>query len=101
MVPMLAAMLGGRETFLVIVPLILLLEYWEHWLKSSGTRYSIFQCGTLIFPNSPIVLATIDLAIKSDLIECIGNTYAHKSFEKVVINEVYNVLVSHEFQNCM
>jgi len=37
-----AAMLGSGKTFLVIVPLILLLEDWEHQLKSSGTRYSVF-----------------------------------------------------------
>jgi len=41
MVPMLAAMLGGGKTFLVIVPLISLLEDWECQLKSSGTRYSV------------------------------------------------------------
>jgi len=71
MVPMLAAMLGGRKTFLVIIPFISLLEDWKCQLKSSGTRYSVLQHGTCIFSNSPIVLATINLAIKSDLIECI------------------------------
>jgi len=76
MVLMLAAMLGSEKTFLVIIPLISLLEDWEWWLKSSGTRYSVFQCGTHIFPDSPIVLATINLEIKSDLIKCIGNAYA-------------------------
>jgi len=96
-----AAMLGSGKIFLVIVPLILLLEDWEHRLKSSSTRYSVFQYGTHIFPDSPIVLATIDLAIKSYLIECIGNAYAHESFGGVVIDEVHDVLVSCEFRNCM
>jgi len=101
MVPMLAAMLGGGKTFLVIVPLISLLEDWECRLKSFGTRYSVLRRGIRIFPDSPIVLATIDLAIKSDLIECIGNAYARESFGGVVIDEVHDVLVSHEFWDCM
>ena len=54
-----------------------------------------------IFSNSPIVLATIDLEIKSDLIECIGNAYTHKIFGEFVINEVYDVLISWKFWNCM
>ena len=101
MVPMLAAMLGGGKTFLVIVPLISLLEDWECRLKSSGIRYSVLRHGIRIFPDSPIVFATIDLAIKSDLIECIRNVYARESFGGVVIDEVHNVLVSREFQDCM
>jgi len=96
-----AAMLDSGKTFLVIVPLILLLEDWEHQLKSSGTRYSVFQYGTRIFSDSPIILATIDLAIKSYLIECIGNTYASESFGEVVIDEVHDVLVSCKFQDYM
>ena len=96
-----AAMLGSGKTFLVIVPLILLLEDWEHRLKSSGTRYSVFWYGTRIFPNFPIVLATIDLAIKSYLIKCIGNAYACENFGGVVIDEVHDVLVSCEFWDCM
>ena len=101
MVPMLAAMLGGGKTFLVIVPLISLLEDWECRLKSSGIRYSVLRHGIRIFPDSPIVFATIDLAIKSDLIECIGNAYARKSFGGVVIDKVHDVLVSRKFQDCM
>ena len=101
MVPILAIMLGGRKTFLVIILLILLLEDWEHQLKLSGIRYSVFWHRMCIFPDSLVVLTTIDLVIKSDLIECIGNTYACESFGEVVINEVYNVLVSHEFWDCM
>ena len=101
MVPMLAAMLGGGKTFLVIVLLISLLEDWEHRLKSFGTRYSILQRGIRIFPDSPIVLATIDLVIKSDLIECIGNAYTRESFREVIIDKVHDVLVSREFRNCM
>ena len=100
-VPMLAVILGSGKKFLVIISLISLLEDWECWLKSSGTRYSVFQCGTHIFPNSPIVLATTDLVIKSDLMECIGNAYAHESFGGVVIDEVYNVLVSCKFWDCI
>ena len=101
MVPMLATMLGSGKTFLVIVPLISLLEDWERQLKSSGTRYSVFQCGIHIFPDSPIVLATIDLVIKSDLIECIGNVYTYESFGEVVIDKVHNVLVSCKFWDCI
>ena len=101
MVPMLAAMLGGGKTFLVIVPLISLLKDWERQLKSSGTRYSVLRRGICIFPDSPIVLATIDLAIKSDLIECIRNAYARESFGGVVIDEVHDVLVSCKFRDCM
>ena len=101
MVSILAAMLGSGKTFLVIIPLILLLEDQEHQLKSSSTRYSIFRHGTCIFPDSPIVLAIIDLAIKSDLIECIGNAYVHESFGRVVIDEVHDILVSREFQDCI
>ena len=101
MVPILAAMLGSGKTFLVIIPLISLLEDWECWLKLSSTRYGVFRCGTCIFPDSPIILATIDLVIKSDLIECIGNAYAHKSFGGVVIDEVHDILVSRKFWDCM
>jgi len=54
-----------------------------------------------IFSNSPIIFATIDLAIKSDLLEYIRNTYIYESFREVLINEVYNILVSYKFQNCM
>jgi len=96
MVLMLAAMLCGRKTFLVIMPLISLLEDWKHQLKLSGIRYSVFQHGMYMFPDSLIILATIDLVIKSDLIECIGNTYVCKSFGEVVINEVYDVLISYK-----
>ena len=42
MVSMLAAILGGRKIFLVIIPLISLLKDWKCQLKSSGTRYSVF-----------------------------------------------------------
>ena len=101
MVPMLAAILDSGKIFLVIISLISLLEDWEHQLKSSGTRYSVFWHRTCIFSDSPIVLATIDLAIKLDLIECIGNAYAHESFGGVVIDEVHDVLVSCKFQDCM
>ena len=101
MVLMLAAMLGGRKTFLVIMSLISLLEDWKHQLKLSGIRYSIFQHGMYMFPDSLIILATIDLAIKSDLIECIGNTYVCKSFGEVVINKVYDVLISYKIWDCM
>ena len=101
MVPMLVIMLGSGKTFLVIIPLISLLEDWECQLKLSGTRYSVLRYGIHIFPDSPIVLATIDLAIKSDLIECIGNTYAHKSFGGVVIDEVHDILVSRKFWDCI
>jgi len=101
MVSILAVMLGSGKTFLVIIPLISLLEDWECQLKLSGTRYSVLRRGIHIFPDSPIVLATIDLAIKSDLIECIGNAYAHKSFGGVVIDEVHDILVSHKFWDCM
>jgi len=62
MVPMLATMLDSGKTFLVIVHLISLLEDWEYQLKSFGTRYSVFWYGIHIFPDSPIVLTTIDLA---------------------------------------
>ena len=96
MVLILAAMLGGRKTFLVIMFLISLFEDWKHQLKLSGTKYSIFQHGMYMFSDSLIILATIDLAIKLDLIECIGNAYVCKSFGEVVIDEVYNVLVSHK-----
>ena len=54
-----------------------------------------------VFSDSPIVLATIDLTIKSDLIECIGNYYAYKSFGKVVIDKVHDILVSCEFWGCI
>ena len=42
MVSMLAAILGSRKIFLVIIPLISLLKDWKCQLKSSGTRYSVF-----------------------------------------------------------
>jgi len=95
MVLILAAMLGSRKTFLVIMFLISLLEDWKHQLKLSSTRYSVFQHEMYMFSDSLIILATIDLAIKLDLIEYIGNAYVCKSFGKVVIDEVYDVLVSH------
>ena len=101
MVPILAAMLGSGKKFLVIIPLISLLEDWECWLKLSSTRYGVFRCGTCIFPDSPIVLTTIDLVIKLDLIECIGNAYVCESFRGVVIDEVHDILVSHEFWDCI
>ena len=94
---MLAVMLGSGKTFLVIISLISLLEKWKYQLKLSCIRYNIFWHGMHVFPDSPIVLANIDLTIKSDLIECIGNAYAHKSFGRVVIDEFHDILVSCEF----
>jgi len=47
-------------------------------------RYSVFSCETHIFPDSPIILATIDLAIKSDLIKYIVNAYTYEKFGGIV-----------------
>ena len=57
--------------------------------------------GMYIFPDSLIILTTIDLAIKSNLFECIRNAYMCKSFKRVVIDEFHDILVSYEFQNYM
>ena len=54
-----------------------------------------------IFSNSPIIFATIDLAMKSDLLKYIRNDYTYKSFREVLIDEVHDILVSCKFQNCM
>jgi len=54
-----------------------------------------------IFSNSATIFATIDLAMKSDLLECIGNAYAYESFREVVIDEIHDILVSCKFQDCM
>jgi len=54
-----------------------------------------------IFSNSPIIFATIDLAMKSDLLEYIGNAYAYESFREVLIDEVHDILVSCKFQDYM
>jgi len=94
-------MLGGRKIFLVIIPLISLLEDWKYQLKSSGTRYNVFQHGMYIFSDFLIIFATIDLAIKLDLIKCIENAYVCKSFGRVVIDEVYDVLISYKVWDCM
>ena len=52
-----------------------------------------------IFSDSPIILTTINLVIKSDLLECIENAYICKSFRGIVIDEFYDILVSCEFQD--
>jgi len=57
--------------------------------------------GMYIFPDSLIILTTIDLAIKSNLFEYIRNVYMCESFRRVVINELHDILVSYEFQNYM
>ena len=54
-----------------------------------------------IFPNSPIILTTIDPTIKSNLLKYIRNAYIYESFREIVIDEVYDILVSCKFQDCM
>jgi len=57
-IPMVAAMVT-KKTFIVVVPLISLLEDWEHQLRKVGMQYIVFKTTSLPFYNCPIILTTM------------------------------------------
>ena len=99
-IPMLAARVVNK-TFAVIVPFILLLEDWECRLKLARLFYSIFKPGMRTFANTPIILATTDMAVTPGFSEAIRHSFANHTFGGLVIDEVNEVFVSREFRNCM
>jgi len=100
MIPILAATLANK-TFVVIVPLISLLEDWVRRLKTARVQYSIFEPGMRAFFDCPIILATTDVAVKDDFADAIGRAHAKNTFGGLVFDEVHEVLVSNDFRACM
>jgi len=99
-IPMLAARVVNK-TFAVIVPFISLLEDWEHHLKLARLFYSVFKPGMCTFSNTPIILATTDMAVTPGFSGAIGRFFANHTFGGLVIDEVHEVFVLREFRNCM
>ena len=99
-IPMLAARVVNK-TFAVIVPFISLLEDWERRLKLARLFYSVFKPGMRTFADTPIILATTDIAVTPGFSEAIGRSFANHTFGGLVIDEVHEVFVSREFRNCM
>jgi len=97
-------MLAARvvnKTFVIIVPFISLLEDWECCLKLARLFYSMFKPRMHTFVNTPIILATTDMAVTPGFSEAIGHSFANYTFGGLVINEVHKVFVLREFRNCM
>ena len=97
---MLASALTNK-TFAIVVPFILLLEDWKHHLKMARIFYGVFKLGMQTFANTPIILATTDIAVKSDFAEAIGRLFANGMFGGLVLDEVHKVFASRDFQACM
>jgi len=97
-------MLAARvvnKTFAVIMPFISLLEDWECCLKLARLFYSVFKPGMCTFADTPIILATTDMAVTPGFSEAIRHSFANHIFERLVIDKVHEVFVLKEFRNCM
>jgi len=89
------------KTFVIIVPLISLLEDWEYHLKNTGIPYSVFRNGIFDFYSSLLILTTVDLAVRREFSKAIGRSYALDGFEGIFIDKVHNVFVSRDFHTYM
>jgi len=97
MVPIIVTYQSPTKTFVIIVPLISLLEDWERHLKNIGIPYSVFRSSISDFYGSLLILTIVDLAVRREFSEAIGRSYVLDSFGGIFIDEVHDVFVSRDF----
>ena len=99
-IPMVAALLT-KKTFVVIVPLISLLEDWGHRLQKAGMIYKVFKPTSPPFYDCPIILATIDTAVEPPFSTAIGRSFADNTLGGLVLDKVHKILALKEFRPYM
>ena len=99
-IPMVAATVT-KKTFVIVVPLISLLEDWERRLRKAGMRYTVFKATSPPFYDCPIVLTTTDTAVGEEFSDAIGRSYADRNLGALVLDEVHEILASKTFRPCM
>jgi len=99
-IPMVVALLM-KKTFVVIVPLISLLEDWEHRLQKAGMIYRVFKATSPPFYNCPIILATTDTAVKPPFSTTIRQSFTDNTLGGLVLDKVHEILASKEFRPYM
>jgi len=99
-IPIVAAMVT-KKTFIVVVPLILLLEDWERRLRKARIQYTVFKATSPPFYNCPIMLTTTDIAIGEEFSIAIGHSYTDRSLGTLVLDEVHEILASKTFRPYM
>jgi len=100
LIPIVAATVT-KKIFIVVVPLISLLEDWECRLRKAGLRYTVFKATSPPFYDCPIVLTTTDTAIGEEFSNAIGRSYADRRLGTLVLDEVHKILALKTFRLCM